>query len=92
MWREEGRKCFGCLNSRRRLMKLSKRCDTSHKTTSKDEGHNRESFIRKAQAAMTYGMTISIMVTLLLMKLPPSIRVAGYPMATFIQTATAFHV
>jgi hypothetical protein len=50
-------------------MKLMKKCAISHKTTSKDEGHNRESFVRKAQAMMMYGMTISIMVTLLLMML-----------------------
>jgi predicted nucleic acid binding AN1-type Zn finger protein len=70
-WREEGRKCFDCLNSRGRLTKLPKRCAISHKTTSKDEGHNRESFIRKAQVMMMYGMMISVMVTLLLMILPP---------------------
>jgi hypothetical protein len=43
----------------------------SHKTTSKDEGRTRESFVRKAQAMMMYGMTIPIMVTLLLMMLLP---------------------
>jgi hypothetical protein len=36
---------------------------------SKDEGHNRESFGKKVQAMMMYGMMISIMVTLLLMML-----------------------
>jgi hypothetical protein len=51
-------------------MKLPKRCAISHETTSKDEGHNRESFIRKAQVMMMYDMTISIMVTSLLMMLP----------------------
>jgi hypothetical protein len=91
-WREEGRKCFGCLNSRRKLLMLPKRCATSHKTTSKDEGHNEERFVRKAQVMMMYGMLISIMVTLLLMMLPPSSRVAGYSMDTFVQTATASHV
>jgi hypothetical protein len=52
-------------------MKLPKRYAISHKTTSKDEGHNRESFVRKAQVMMMYGMTNSIMVTLLLMMLLP---------------------
>jgi hypothetical protein len=51
-------------------MKLPKRCATSHKTTSKGVGHNRESFVRKAQSIMTYGITISIMIKLLLMMLP----------------------
>jgi hypothetical protein len=92
MWREEGRKCFGSLNSRRRLMKLLKRCATSHKTTSKGVVHNKERFVRKAQAMMMYGMTTSIIITLLLMMLPPSHRIASYPMATFVQTATASHV
>jgi hypothetical protein len=32
------------------------------------------------------------MITLLLMMLPPSYRIAGYPMATFIQTTPASHV
>jgi hypothetical protein len=73
-------------------MKLSKRCAISHKTTSKDEGQDRESFVRKAQVMIIYGMTISIMVTLLLMMLPPSSRVAGYPMATFVQTTTSPYV
>ena len=59
------------MNSRRRLMKVRKRCATLHKTTTKGIGHNRESFIRKAQAMMMYDMTISIMITLLLMMLPP---------------------
>jgi hypothetical protein len=52
-------------------MKLPNKCAISHKTTSKDEGHIRESFIKKAQAMMMYGMMISIMVTLLLMMLLP---------------------
>ena len=73
-------------------MKLPKKCAISHKTTSKDEGHNRESFVRKAQVMMMYGMTISIMVTLLLMMLPPSNRVEGYLMANFVQTTIASHV
>jgi hypothetical protein len=37
-------------------------------------------------------MTISIMITLLLMMLHPSYRIAGYPMATFVQTTTTSHV
>jgi hypothetical protein len=73
-------------------MKQPKRCDTSHKTTNKGISHNRESFIKKALAMMTYGMTTFIMITLLLMMLPPSYRIAGYPMATFIQTTLASHV
>jgi hypothetical protein len=49
-------------------MKLPKKYVISRKTTN-DEGHNRESFIKKAQAMMTNGMMIFIMVTLLLMML-----------------------
>jgi hypothetical protein len=49
-------------------MKLLKKCGISHKTTN-DEGHNRESFVKKVQAMLTNGMTIFIMVTLLLMML-----------------------
>jgi hypothetical protein len=60
-------------------MKLPKRCVTSHKTTSKGVGHNIVSFVRKAQAMMTYGMTIFNMITLLLVMLPPSYIIAGYP-------------
>jgi hypothetical protein len=41
---------------------------------------------------MTYGMMIFIMITLLLMMLPPSYRIVGYPMANFIETTTASHV
>jgi hypothetical protein len=73
-------------------MKQLKRCDTSHKTTSKGVGHNRESFVRKAKAMMMYGMTIFIMITLLLMMLPPSYRIVGYSMAIFVQTTTVSHV
>jgi hypothetical protein len=73
-------------------MKQPKRCITSHKTTNKDISHNRESFVKKAQAMMTYGMTTFIMITLLLMMLPPSYRIVGYPMATFIQTTPVSHV
>jgi hypothetical protein len=73
-------------------MKLPKRCAISQKRTSKDEGHNRESFVRKARVMMIYGMMISIMVTFLLMMLAPSSRIAGYPMAIFVQTAIAPHV
>jgi hypothetical protein len=65
-------------------MKQPKRCVTSHKTTNKGVSHNRESFVRKAQAMMMYGMTIFIMITLLLMMLPPSYIIAGYPKATFV--------
>jgi hypothetical protein len=49
-------------------MKLLKKCVISHKTT-KDEGHNRESFVKKARAMMTNGNMIFIMVTLILMML-----------------------
>jgi hypothetical protein len=49
-------------------MKLPKKCSISRKT-SKDEGHSRESFGKKVQAMMMYGMMISTMVTLLLMML-----------------------
>jgi hypothetical protein len=46
-------------------MKQPKRYVTSHKTMSKGISHNRESFVKKAQAMMTYGMTTFIMITLL---------------------------
>jgi hypothetical protein len=49
-------------------MKLPKKCVISRKTTT-DKGHNRESFVKKAQAMMTNGIMIFIMVTLLLMML-----------------------
>jgi hypothetical protein len=49
-------------------MKMPKKCVISRKAT-KDEGHNREGFIKKVQAMMTNGMMIFIMVTLLLMML-----------------------
>jgi hypothetical protein len=49
-------------------MKLLKKCVISRKTT-KDEGHNRDSFVKKVQAMMTNGMMIFIMVTLFLMML-----------------------
>jgi hypothetical protein len=48
-------------------MKLAKKCAISHMTMSKD--HNSKIFVRKAQAMMMYGMTISIMVTFVLMML-----------------------
>jgi hypothetical protein len=41
---------------------------------------------------MMDGMMICTMVILLLMMLFPSSRVAGYPMAIFIQAITAPHV
>jgi hypothetical protein len=60
------------------LSELQKKIDEAaeemrlpHKTTSKDEGHIRETFVRKAQVMMMYGMTIAIMATLLLMMLLP---------------------
>jgi hypothetical protein len=60
-------------------MKQPKRCVTSHKTTSKGISHNRESFVKKAQAMMTYGMTIFIMITLLLMMLPLATELQATP-------------
>jgi hypothetical protein len=72
-------------------MKQPKRCVTSLKTTNKGISHNRESFVKKALAMMTYGMMTFIMIPLLLM-MPPSYRIAGYPMTTFIQTTPASHV
>jgi hypothetical protein len=74
------------------LMKQPKKCGTSHKTMNKGISHNRETFVKKALAMMTYGMTTFIMITLLLMMLPPSYRVVGYPMATFILATLASHV
>jgi hypothetical protein len=55
----------------KKIDEAAEECVTSDKTTSKGVGHNRESFVRKAQAMMTYDMTIFIMITLLLMMLPP---------------------
>jgi hypothetical protein len=52
-------------------MKQPKRCDTSHKTMNKGISNNRESFVKKAPAMMTYGMTTFIKITLLLMMLSP---------------------
>jgi hypothetical protein len=49
-------------------MKLLKKCVTSPKMT-KDEGLNRESFVKKVQSIMMKGMMTFIMVTLLLMML-----------------------
>jgi hypothetical protein len=49
-------------------MKLLKKCATSPKMT-KDEGLNRESFVKKAQSMMMNGMMTFIMVTFLLMML-----------------------
>jgi hypothetical protein len=49
-------------------MKLLKKCTTSPKMT-KDEGLNRESFVKKVQPTMTDGMMTFVMVTSLLMML-----------------------
>jgi hypothetical protein len=49
-------------------MKLSNKCVISRKITN-DEGHNRESFVKKVQAMMMNGMMTFIMATLLLMML-----------------------
>jgi hypothetical protein len=54
----------------KRLTKQPKKCDISHSTLSKGISHNRETFIKKAPAMMTYGMTTFIMIALLLMMLP----------------------
>jgi small-conductance mechanosensitive channel len=57
------------------LAKLQRKIDEAAKEmrhtrkTTKDEGHNRENFVKKAQAMMTNGMMIFTMVTLLLMML-----------------------
>jgi hypothetical protein len=72
-------------------MKQLKKCATSRRTI-KDEGLNIESFVKKLQSTMMDGMMICTMVILLLMMLFPSSRVAGYPMAIFIQAITAPHV
>jgi hypothetical protein len=58
-----------------RLAKLQRKIDEAAKEmrhtrkTTKDEGHDKESFVKKAQAMMTNGMMIFMMVTLLLMML-----------------------
>jgi hypothetical protein len=70
---------FRLAKLQKRLTKQPKRCDTSQKTMNKGISHNRETFIKKALAMTTYGMTTFIMITLLLMMLPPSYRVVGYP-------------
>jgi hypothetical protein len=62
------RRCFGLLTFRGRSTKLLKKCVTSPKMT-KDEGLNRESFVKKVQSMMMNGMMTFIMVTLLLMML-----------------------
>jgi hypothetical protein len=49
-------------------MKLPKKYVISCKMTN-DEGHNRESFVKKVQAMMMNGMMTFIMVTLILMML-----------------------
>jgi hypothetical protein len=54
--------------------------------------HNKESFVKKAIAMIAYGMMTFIMIALFLMMLPPSYRIAGYPMATFIQTTPSSHI
>jgi pilus assembly protein TadC len=54
--------------------------------------HNKESFVKKAIAMIAYGMMTFIMIALFFMILPPSYRIAGYPMATFIQTTPASHI
>jgi hypothetical protein len=74
------------------LTKQPKKCGTSHKTMNKDISHNRETFIKKALAMMTNCMTTFIMITLLLMMLPTSYRVAGYPMVNFVQATPTSHV
>jgi hypothetical protein len=56
------------------------------------QGPNIESFVKKLQLTMMDGMMICTMVILLLIMLLPCSRVAGYPMATFIQAATTPHV
>jgi hypothetical protein len=73
-------------------MKQPKICDTSHKTMNKGISHNKESFVKKAIAMIAYGMMTFIMIALFLMMLPPSYRIAGYPMATFIQTTPSSHI
>jgi hypothetical protein len=51
----------------KRLTKQPKKCDTSHKTLNKGINYNRENFIKKAPAMMTYGMTTFTMIALLSM-------------------------
>jgi hypothetical protein len=52
----------------RKIDEATEKCVISCKMT-KDEGHNRENFVKEAQAMTTNGMMIFIMVTLLLMML-----------------------
>jgi Fe2+ transport system protein B len=60
-----------------------------HITQDNEQGHKpqQRDLVKKALTMMTYGMMTFIMITLLLMMLPPSYRVAGYPMATSIQAS-----
>jgi hypothetical protein len=55
-----------------RLAELQKKIDEAAEEMchiTQDEGHDRESFSKKVQAMMMYGMMIFIIVTLLLMML-----------------------
>jgi hypothetical protein len=75
----------------RKIDEAAEKCTTSRRTI-KEEGLNTKSFVKKLQSMMMDGMMICTMVILLLMMLLSWQRVAGYPMATFIQAATAPHV
>jgi hypothetical protein len=82
-----------------RLAELQKKIDEAakemrHITQDNAQGHKpqQRELRQESPTMMTYGMRTFIMITLLLMMLPPSYKIAGYPMANFIQTTTAPHV
>jgi hypothetical protein len=68
-WRREGRRCFGCLNYKRRSMKQLRKCDILHKILNKGIDHNKETFDRKAPTTKICGMKILTMIILLSMML-----------------------
>jgi hypothetical protein len=71
MWKREGRRFFGWLSSKRKLMKQPRRCDILHRILSKGISHNKEIIARRGPATMICGMMIFTMITLLLMMLLP---------------------
>jgi hypothetical protein len=64
-------------------MKLLKKCVISHKMT-KDEGLNRESFVKKVQSIMTNGMMTFSMATLLSMMIPVTPQVLPRALAQYM--------
>jgi hypothetical protein len=82
-----------------RLAELQEKIDEAaeemcHISQDNEQGHKpqQRELHQESPTMTTYGMTTFIMITLRLMMLPPSYRIAGYPMATFIQTTPSSHV